>query len=96
MGGKFDNVPGCNYHMEHGKTIDILDGNMKMKFLHTPCHTRGHFMVYLEAAGCQDEETHQSEMINGYKMVRNVNRCVFTGDTVFIGGCGMFFEGSAK
>jgi hydroxyacylglutathione hydrolase len=25
-----------------------------------------------------------------------VKRCVFTGDTVFIGGCGKFFEGAAN
>ena len=32
---------------------------------------------------------------NGYKINQNVNRCAFTGDTVFIGGCGRFFEGKA-
>ena len=29
----------------------------------------------------------------GYHVVRQVNRCAFTGDTIFIGGCGKFFEG---
>mgnify|MGYP001807241274 CR=1 FL=1 len=32
---------------------------------------------------------------NGYQDVQNVNRCLFTGDTIFIGGCGRFFEGTA-
>jgi hydroxyacylglutathione hydrolase len=31
-----------------------------------------------------------------YKVVHNVQRCVFTGDTVFVGGCGKFFEGQAN
>ncbi len=30
-----------------------------------------------------------------YQHVKNVNRCVFTGDTLFLGGCGRFFEGTA-
>jgi len=29
-----------------------------------------------------------------YKLVKNLKRCVFTGDTIFIGGCGKFFEGT--
>ena len=29
-------------------------------------------------------------------MIKNVNRCVFTGDTLFVAGCGRFFEGDAK
>jgi len=26
----------------------------------------------------------------------NLKRCVFTGDTVFISGCGRFFEGNPQ
>jgi hydroxyacylglutathione hydrolase len=33
--------------------------------------------------------------MEGYQVVRGVDRCVFTGDTIFVGGCGRFFEGSA-
>ena len=28
--------------------------------------------------------------------MRNVDRCVFTGDTIFVGSIGMFFEGVAS
>lgn len=31
-----------------------------------------------------------------YMLVKNVNRCVFTGDTIFVGGCGRFFEGKPE
>ena len=31
-----------------------------------------------------------------FELVKNVNRAVFTGDTIFIGGCGKFFEGNAE
>lgn len=30
------------------------------------------------------------------KVVNDVRRCIFTGDTVFVGGCGKFFEGQAS
>ena len=32
----------------------------------------------------------------GYQVVRNIDRCVFTGDTIFVGSIGMFFEGVAS
>jgi len=35
-------------------------------------------------------------MDDKYMVVKNVNRCVFTGDTLFIGGCGRFFAGTAE
>jgi len=28
-----------------------------------------------------------------YQVTRNVKQALFTGDTIFIGGCGRFFEG---
>ena len=28
--------------------------------------------------------------------MKNANRLLFTGDTIFVGGCGRFFEGDAK
>ncbi len=28
-----------------------------------------------------------------YQTTRFVKRCIFTGDTIFVGGCGRFFEG---
>ncbi|KAF2863198.1 Metallo-hydrolase/oxidoreductase [Piedraia hortae CBS 480.64] len=48
-------------------------GNIKVKALHTPCHTQDSICYFME----DDEE-----------------RVVFTGDTLFIGGCGRFFEGT--
>lgn len=34
-------------------------------------------------------------MMGPYMLVKNVTKFVFTGDTVFIGGCGLFMEGTA-
>jgi hydroxyacylglutathione hydrolase len=29
-------------------------------------------------------------------IVKNLDRFIFTGDTLFIGGCGRFFEGTPE
>ena len=52
-------------------------GNLKIKCLSTPCHTKGHICYYVTDA-------------NGG------SKAVFTGDTLFLGGCGRFFEGDGK
>ncbi|KAI3381503.1 hypothetical protein SNEBB_009916 [Seison nebaliae] len=49
--------------------------------LHTPCHTHGHMCYYIE------EKRYGNQ---------TPQRAVFTGDTLFMGGCGKFFEGDAK
>ena len=52
-------------------------------------------LYYFEAANCVDGVQHESTMTNEYLMVSNLNRCVFTGDTCMVGGCGRFLEGDA-
>lgn len=63
----------------------------EIKVTHTdvPCHTRGHQLYYLESQDHKDEKNDSSN-------TKSVNRCVFTGDTLFIGGSGRFFEGEAS
>ena len=68
----------------------------KVKCFHTPCHTRGHILYYITS----EEEIKESEMSTShqekYEIVKNIKRSVFTGDTVFVGGCGKFFEGKPE
>ncbi|KAM0722580.1 hypothetical protein Q7P37_002021 [Cladosporium fusiforme] len=72
IGGK--NCDKVTKTPSHGETFTIGEG-IKVKALHTPCHTQDS-ICYLFEDG--DE------------------RAVFTGDTLFIGGCGRFFEGNAE
>ncbi|KAK3703438.1 Cytoplasmic glyoxalase II [Vermiconidia calcicola] len=58
----------------HGDTFTVGDG-IKVKALHTPCHTQDSICYFFEDGN---------------------DRAVFTGDTLFIGGCGRFFEGTPK
>ncbi|KAF6142998.1 hypothetical protein GIB67_041066 [Kingdonia uniflora] len=48
--------------------------------LHTPCHTKGHISYYVN-----DDTTDEHHP-----------PAVFTGDTLFVGGCGRFFEGTPQ
>lgn len=58
----------------HGSTFRI-GSNIKVKALHTPCHTQDSICYLFEDGN---------------------DRAVFTGDTLFVGGCGRFFEGTAE
>ncbi|KAK3046634.1 Cytoplasmic glyoxalase II [Extremus antarcticus] len=58
----------------HGDTFTIGD-SIKVKALHTPCHTQDSICYFFEDGD---------------------DRAVFTGDTMFIGGCGRFFEGTPQ
>ncbi|KAK0735469.1 beta-lactamase-like protein [Apiosordaria backusii] len=60
----------------HGETFTIGE-NIKVKALHTPCHTQDSICYLMEDGSTGD-------------------KVVFTGDTLFIGGCGRFFEGTGE
>ncbi|XP_036138418.1 hydroxyacylglutathione hydrolase, mitochondrial isoform X2 [Monomorium pharaonis] len=72
--GGDDRIEAINCKIMHNDTFNI--GNLSVKCLATPCHTRGHICYYVMAG-----EGHPPS--------------VFTGDTLFAGGCGKFFEGTA-
>ena len=93
FGGALDNIPKCTNPLSDGDTFDVH--GIKIKAMHTPCHTKGHILYYCESE--QEENKHEIsiEIDQKYQHVKNINRCVFTGDTIFIGGCGRFFEGTA-
>ena len=62
-----------------------------MTAFHAPCHTKGHVLYYLESLVPAEEKLLSED--NPETCI--VNRALFTGDTVFIGGCGKFFQGTA-
>jgi hydroxyacylglutathione hydrolase len=56
------------------KEGDIITlGNLKIEVIYTPCHTRGHVVYYVTTT---DRESKQNAPI------------LFSGDTLFVGGCG--------
>ena len=72
--GGDDRIPALNHQVTDGDTFKV--GNLDIKCLSTPCHTRGHICYYVTSADTEP--------------------AVFTGDTLFIAGCGKFFEGDAN
>jgi len=72
IGGK--DCPKVSKTPSHGETFTIGQ-DIKVKALHTPCHTQDSICYLFEDSATND-------------------RAVFTGDTLFIGGCGRFFEGT--
>lgn len=56
-------------------------GTLNIECLSTPCHTRGHICYYVTLDNSDPSDN---------------ERVVFTGDTLFIAGCGRFFEGSPE
>lgn len=55
-------------------------GDLKVRTLYTPCHTKGHVLYHVTR---DPEDEHHTQPI------------LFSGDTLFVGGCGRFFEGNA-
>ena len=73
--------------------------NIYIKGFHVPCHTKGH-MIYLvssdPSASIPNPQEHTEVEDNGYMEYGGIHRALFTGDCLFIGGCGRFFEGTPK
>lgn len=55
-------------------------GSLRVRTLYTPCHTKGHVLYHVTS---DSEDEHRAQPI------------LFSGDTLFVGGCGRFFEGNA-
>jgi hydroxyacylglutathione hydrolase len=92
-GGAHDNIPGCTNPINDGDIFEI--NGIKIKCMHTPCHTKGHILYFCESAESVEDTDIEKVVEGNYQHVKNIDRCIFTGDTIFIGGCGRFFEGTA-
>mmetsp|Transcript_5438 Transcript_5438/g.5172 ORF Transcript_5438/g.5172 Transcript_5438/m.5172 type:complete len:140 (+) Transcript_5438:169-588(+) len=66
--------------------------------MHTPCHTKGHTCYYVttESDITEDSVDRNKNDATGYAEVAGFSKCVFTGDTLFVGTVGKFFEGDAE
>lgn len=74
----------------------IQVGELEITCLSTPCHTSGHVCYVVTG---NEEETNFNFIFFFVLFVKftldGKEQAVFTGDTLFIGGCGRFFEGTA-
>ena len=85
ISGEAEPVFSSNENLADGARVEnLLDGAISIEAFETPCHTAAHNMFILrltgDAAVSVDDEG-------------GVNQMIFTGDCLFEGGVGMFFEG---
>ncbi|KAI9222451.1 hydroxyacylglutathione hydrolase cytoplasmic [Blastocladiella britannica] len=80
--GGDERIAALSHRLRNGDQVKLGD-SISVLALHTPCHTRGHLSYH---AMVLDPKT--KDLILG-------GGAVFTGDTLFLGGCGRFFEGTA-
>lgn len=94
----------------HGENIKL--GSLNIECLSTPCHTKGHICYYVTCdadplgsntgspastpSTPHSTTTSTTTTTSSSNGSANAERCVFTGDTLFIAGCGRFFEGSPE
>ena len=82
------NIIGTGYEriqhvMQEVKEGDsIILGSLKIDVIHAPCHTKGHVLYYVSSNDPNADASKNAPIL-------------FSGDTLFVGGCGRFFEGTA-
>ena len=91
VSGAQDNIQGTTIPYKENGTLDIND--IIVNIIQSPCHTKGAVMYYLQN---QESNARQNDWNMNKVDHTECYRCVFTGDTHFIGGCGKFFEGTAE
>ena len=69
--------------------------NFDMLAVPASCHTIGSTLFYLESK-IDNQSLPQSPITIQNLPCYYSHRLVFTGDTIFIGGCGKFFEGDGR
>lgn len=80
-------VQALTKSVQHGESIKL--GSLNIECLATPCHTRGHICYYVTCDADPLGSGTGSPSSTSEKVV-------FTGDTLFIAGCGRFFEGTPE
>eukprot|EP01102_Stenamoeba_stenopodia_P012797 TRINITY_DN4071_c0_g1_i2.p2 TRINITY_DN4071_c0_g1~~TRINITY_DN4071_c0_g1_i2.p2 ORF type:complete len:212 (+),score=43.64 TRINITY_DN4071_c0_g1_i2:359-994(+) len=77
-------ILGGDDRIDHTRKVGHGDeyrlDDLHVRVFFTPCHTSGH-VLYL---------------VNNSSNGNSGAQALFTGDTLFIGGCGRFFEGTAE
>ncbi|CAM9485897.1 unnamed protein product, partial [Hapterophycus canaliculatus] len=83
-----DAVPAMTVALKDQEEFTL--GSLTVKVLHTPCHTRGHVLFFVTTSAATAEAAAEG------KGQEEAAPLVFSGDTLFVGGCGRFFEGDAS
>ena len=80
VGTSYEKIPHVMQEVKEGDSI--IMGSLKIEVLHVPCHTKGHVAYYVTSHDAGVDSNKNAPIL-------------FSGDTLFVGGCGRFFEGTA-
>ena len=91
IAGQKEAVPHTNAPTTHGARVWL--GATEIDVLAAPCHTRGHVLYHVHGPTAKrGGPPPPGAGARGFAG----SGALFTGDTLFIGGCGRFFEGGAE
>lgn len=101
-GSAKESVPGANIQATPGTKLWL--GGTEIEILSTPCHTKGHVCYYVHGPPAKHRTNaaggaHEGGAAGGAAGLSrdfSGSGALFTGDTLFVGGVGKFFEGSAE
>jgi hydroxyacylglutathione hydrolase len=79
-----DRISGLTRKLVDNEMVSLLD-RINIRTMHTPCHTTGSVCYHVTTEKTETSDPKGEDV-----------GAVFTGDTLFIGGAGKFFEGTAN
>ncbi|XP_077042802.1 hydroxyacylglutathione hydrolase-like protein isoform X4 [Agelaius phoeniceus] len=95
--GADERIGALTHRVSHGQELsedpDPLSpqfGTIRVRCLFTPCHTSGHMCYFM----WEDNSPDAPALFSALGPL-GAHPCP-TGDTLFVGGCGQFFEGTAE
>ena len=71
-------------------------GSLTVTCLETPCHTTGHICYYVTSDDGANKVVFTGALPPTVTIHTPSQSVLTTGDTLFIGGCGRFFEGTPE
>lgn len=95
--GGSSGIDKVNHVVKNGDTFTLFEQSapVNVSCYATPCHTQDSICFLLDDARAEPELAKTpAGLVEG--AAGEKKRGVFTGDTLFISGCGRFFEGSAE
>ena len=90
--GKGDGADAVTREVDQGDTVAV--GNLTVQVLSTPCHTPGHVCFFVDPEGAATAAAPAAAAATTDGSVPAP--AVFTGDTLFVSGCGNFNDGTPE
>jgi hydroxyacylglutathione hydrolase len=89
ISGHHEPVASQNVYAQHGDVI-MLGSSTSIQILDTPCHTTGHVVFFVT------DLTSSAHVPSKSELESDSHPSLFSGDTLFSGGVGKFFEGTGS